>query len=467
MELTQLTAISPVDGRYREKTGQLSPLFSEYALIRFRIRVEVRWLLALSQCPSIPQIAPLSAASVAVLNRIADDFSTDDAAEVKQIEQTTNHDVKAVEYFLKSKTAGHAELEAVAEFFHFASTSEDINNLAHGLMLHELRDAFIIPQLTQLIQALAGLAERHIDQPMLSRTHGQAASPTSLGREIAIFIYRLQRQSQQLGQVAVMGKMNGAVGNYNAHLAACPTVDWPAFSRAFVESLGLTWNPHTTQIESHDYMAEYFHTIIRINTILLDFCRDIWGYIALAYFKQKAIAGEVGSSTMPHKVNPIDFENAEGNLGVANSLLGYLAGTLPISRWQRDLSDSTRLRNMGTAFSHCLIAWQSCAQGISKLEADTNTINRDLYNNWQVLAEPVQTVLRLYGVAAPYEKLKALTLKARTQGRPVDAAMLHDFIATLALPEAAKTALADLTPAGYIGNAVAQARTILDSIKQP
>ncbi|MGI9228413.1 MAG: adenylosuccinate lyase [Gammaproteobacteria bacterium] len=458
MELQQLTAVSPIDGRYRDKTAPLGAIFSEYGLIRYRTLVEVRWLQALAACPGMTEIKPFSAAANATLNGIVDNFSVSDAARIKDIEKTTNHDVKAVEYFLKEKVAADKKLAVAAEFFHFACTSEDINNLAYALMLKDLRDDIIGAQLQELLKALAVLAEPYVEQAMLARTHGQAASPTTLGREIAVFIYRLQRQQQQFAAIPILGKMNGAVGNYNAHLAACPDIDWPQLSNEFVTSLGLNWNPHTTQIESHDYMAEYFHTVIRINSILLDLCRDVWGYIAIGYFRQKPVADEVGSSTMPHKVNPIDFENAEGNLGLGNSLLNHLAGKLPVSRWQRDLTDSTVLRNIGTAFAHCLIAWQSIRKGTGKLEADSATIERDLDNHWEVLAEAIQTVMRRYGVAEPYEKLKQLT-----RGRTVDAALLHDFISQLDIPDTAKAALIELTPGTYTGNAAQQARAILQN----
>ncbi|MCC9003233.1 MAG: adenylosuccinate lyase, partial [Candidatus Competibacter sp.] len=379
-----------------------------------------------------------------------------DAQRVKNIERTTNHDVKAVEYLLKEKIAGNAELEAVGEFIHFACTSEDINNLAYALMLRAARTQALLPQLDELIDAITRLAHRHANQPMLARTHGQPASPTTLGKEMANVAYRLKRQRAQLAATPLLGKINGAVGNYNAHLAAYPEVDWEALARGFVtEDLGLDWNPYTTQIEPHDYMAEFFHATLRANTVLLDFCRDVWGYIAIGYFRQKTVAGEVGSSTMPHKVNPIDFENAEGNLGVANALLDHLATKLPVSRWQRDLTDSTVLRTLGVGLAHSLVAYQSCLKGIGKLEENAVALNADLDDNWEVLAEPIQTVMRRYGIEQPYEQLKALT-----RGQRVDQETLRAFIADLAIPDEAKQRLLALTPAGYVGNAGAQARQI-------
>ena len=460
MELNNLTAISPIDGRYGSKTRALREIFSEYGLIYRRVLVEIRWLQALSYHPGIKELPEFSDAARDELEGIINGFSLTDAERIKQIEKTTNHDVKAVEYYIKEKLSGHAELISASEFIHFACTSEDINNLSHALMLLHGREHHICKGLEALIASLQDLAERFISQPMLSRTHGQAASPTTLGKEIAIFIHRLHSQLRHFQQIAILGKFNGAVGNYNAHLAAYPDVDWPALSRSFIEAIGLTANLHSTQIESHDYMAEYFHGLHRINTILIDFCRDIWGYIAMGYFGQKLLEGEVGSSTMPHKVNPIDFENAEGNLGVANSLLSFLADKLPISRWQRDLSDSTSLRNMGTAIAHTLIAWQSICKGMDKLEVNADRINADLNSAWEVLTEAVQTVMRRHGIAAPYEKLKTLS-----RGRTLTRQELHDFICSLALPEAAKQALLALTPRNYTGNAEEQAREIITRIK--
>jgi adenylosuccinate lyase len=455
MDLTTLTAVSPIDGRYGSKTAALRPIASEYGLIRQRVLVEVRWLQALAAHPGIAEVPELSDAAQERLNAVAEDFSEDDAARVKAIERTTNHDVKAVEYFLKERIADNAELAAVSEFIHFACTSEDINNLSHALMLRAARDEVLLPAMDAVIEALRTLAHRYAELPMLSRTHGQPASPTTLGKEMANVVHRLRAQRDGVAGVQLLGKINGAVGNYNAHLAAYPAMAWPAFARDFVESLGLTWNPYTTQIEPHDYMAELFDAQARFNTVLLDFCRDVWGYISLGYFKQRAVAGEVGSSTMPHKVNPIDFENAEGNLGIANAILGHLGAKLPVSRWQRDLTDSTVLRNLGVGLAHSLVALQSALKGLGKLEAAPERLAADLDINWEVLAEPVQTVMRRYGVEQPYEKLKALT-----RGRRIGADALAAFVDTLAIPDQAKAELKALTPARYIGNAAEQARSI-------
>ncbi|WP_260295463.1 adenylosuccinate lyase [Sedimenticola hydrogenitrophicus] len=455
MELSTLTAISPVDGRYGSKTVDLRPIFSEYGLIRARVQVEVEWLRALAGNSLIIEVPALSTAAEATLNGILDNFSTTDAGLVKEIERETNHDVKAVEYFLKRKIAGNSELEAISEFIHFACTSEDINNLSHALMLQLGRDQQLLAEMDQLIDAIRNLAHTHAGIPMLSRTHGQPASPTTLGKEMANVVYRLQRQRDQVAHVPLLGKINGAVGNYNAHLSAYPDVDWEQFAQQFVDSLGLVWNPYTTQIEPHDYMAELFDATARFNTIVIDFSRDVWGYISLGYFKQRTIAGEVGSSTMPHKVNPIDFENGEGNLGIANALFSHLAMKLPISRWQRDLTDSTVLRNVGVGFAYTSIALQSILKGISKLEANAALLADDLDHNWEVLAEPIQTVMRRYGIEKPYEKLKALT-----RGQRIGADELRAFVDGLEIPEAAKAALRELTPASYIGNAVEQARKI-------
>ncbi len=452
MELSSLTAVSPVDGRYGSKAVDLRPIFSEYGLIRHRVLVEIRWLQALAAEPAIAEVPPFSEHATKLLDGIFDHFSVEDAQRVKNIERTTNHDVKAVEYFLKEKIAGNDELEAVSEFIHFACTSEDINNLAYALMLREGRGQALLPQMDDVIQAIRHLAHEHADKPMLSRTHGQPASPTTLGKEMANVAHRLAHQREQVAAVAILGKINGAVGNYNAHLSAYPEIDWQSFAQRFVESLGLTWNPYTTQIEPHDYMAELFDAMARFNTVLLDFCRDVWGYISLGYFKQKTVAGEVGSSTMPHKVNPIDFENAEGNLGIANALFAHLAAKLPVSRWQRDLTDSTVLRNLGVGIAHTGIALQSCLRGISKLEADEARLAADLDANWEVLAEPIQTVMRRYGVDKPYEKLKELT-----RGQRVGAEELKRFVDGLDIPEEAKAALRQLSPATYIGNAAEQA----------
>lgn len=454
MELSPLTAVSPLDGRYGDKLTPLRRAFSEFGLIRQRVVVEVRWLQSIAEHPGIPEVPALSPEATAMLENLLSDFSEDDALAIKAIERTTNHDVKAVEYFLKDRIAGQPELASVSEFIHFACTSEDINNLAHGLMLREGLGV-VMPFMTNIIDALADLAKAQAAQPMLSRTHGQTASPTTLGKEIANVVARLHRQLSLISQVTPLGKINGAVGNYNAHLVTYPDVDWPAHAAQFVNSLGLDWNPYTTQIEPHDYMAELFDAIARFNTILIDFNRDVWGYISLGYFKQRTIAGEVGSSTMPHKVNPIDFENSEGNLGLANAILGHLGQKLPISRWQRDLTDSTVLRNMGVGFGYSLLAYQSALKGIGKLEVNSARLDADLDNAWEVLAEPIQTVMRRYGVPEPYEKLKALT-----RGQTINAETLQTFVASLSLPEEARDALLALTPSSYVGNAEAQARAI-------
>ena len=455
MELSSLTAISPIDGRYAGKTAELRPVFSEYGMMRYRVLVEIEWLKTLSENTKIPEVPALNEVARKALDKIAIKFSERDAMRIKAIEESTNHDVKAVEYFLKEKIKRNKDLACVSEFFHFACTSEDINNLGHALMLKEARSGFLLPNLDGIIQALARLAHNHAKIAMLSRTHGQTATPTTLGKEMAVFVHRLRQQLKQLRQVEILGKCNGAVGNYNAHLAAYPGVDWPRISKQFVQGLGLEWNPYTTQIESHDYMAEYFHALVRINTILIDFSRDVWGYISLGYFRQKTVKGEVGSSTMPHKVNPIDFENAEGNLGIANALLTHLAEKLPISRWQRDLTDSTSIRNMGAAIGHSLLAYKSCLKGVTKLEADKVMIRQDLDYAWEVLAEPIQTVMRRYGIKQPYEKLKALT-----RGQPIDQHLLHSFIKKLAIPERERKRLLAMTPASYIGNAAEQAKKI-------
>jgi adenylosuccinate lyase len=455
MDLTQLTAISPVDGRYGSKTDALRPIFSEYGLIRHRVVVEVRWLQALAAHEGIREVPVLSSHADRLLNGIIDKFSEQDAQRVKNIERTTNHDVKAVEYFLKEKIDGNAELEAVSEFIHFGCTSEDINNLAYALMLREARNQALLPLLDDVVKALGELAKRYADQPMLARTHGQTASPTTVGKEMANVSARLQRQRVQYAAIPMLGKINGAVGNYNAHLVAYPDIDWPAFSKQFISDLGLEMNPYTTQIEPHDYMAEQFDALARYNTVLIDFCRDVWGYISLGYFKQKTIAGEVGSSTMPHKVNPIDFENAEGNLGIANALLSHFSAKLPISRWQRDLSDSTVLRNTGVAVAHCVIAFESCLKGINKLQLNEVRTAEDLDNSWEVLAEALQTVMRRHGIEKPYEKLKDLT-----RDHAVNRETLQVFIQALDLPPAVKQELESLTPASYIGNAREQAQSL-------
>ena len=452
MDLTSLTAISPIDGRYASKCADLRPIFSEYGLIRHRVLVEVRWLQMLAVNPDIPEVPAFGVHANNLLNAIVDNFHEEDAQRVKNIERTTNHDVKAVEYFLKEKIAGNTELEAVSEFIHFACTSEDINNLSYALMLREARTQALLPQIDEIIDAIKAMANEYAWQPMLSRTHGQPASPTTLGKEMANVVARLERQRAQLTSVPMLGKINGAVGNYNAHLSAYPELDWAEIAENFVTRLGLDWNPYTTQIEPHDYIAEFFDAVARFNTILLDFDRDVWSYISLGYFKQRTIAGEVGSSTMPHKVNPIDFENSEGNLGLANAIFSHLAAKLPISRWQRDLTDSTVLRNLGVGVGHSLIAYQSTLKGISKLELNAARMNEDLDNCWEVLAEPVQTVMRRYGIEKPYEKLKELT-----RGTGIDQERLQAFVATLDIPEEAKTALLKMTPASYLGNAAQQA----------
>ncbi|MCT9460181.1 adenylosuccinate lyase [Acinetobacter baumannii] len=461
--MNALTALSPLDGRYASKCDALRPFLSEFGLIHARVTVEVRWLQALSKRPEIVEVAPFSAETNATLDAIVSNFSEEDANRIKEIERTTNHDVKAVEYFLKEKIAGIAELQNAGEFIHFACTSEDINNLSHALMLKNGRKV-LVSSMKQILNAISALATTHAEQPMLSRTHGQTASPTTLGKEMANVAYRLARQIKQFENVELLGKINGAVGNYNAHLSAYPNVDWPAHSQAFVESLGLTFNPYTTQIEPHDYMAELFDALRRFNTILIDFNRDVWGYISLGYFKQKLKEGEVGSSTMPHKVNPIDFENSEGNLGIANAVLAHLGEKLPISRWQRDLTDSTVLRNMGVGFAQSLIAFDACLKGIGKLELNANRLNEDLDQAQEVLAEPIQTVMRRYNVEKPYEKLKALT-----RGQAMTRDMMVDFVngnELAQVPSEERARLAELTPATYTGNAAEQAKQINELISK-
>ncbi|WP_425221612.1 adenylosuccinate lyase [Pseudomonas sp.] len=456
MQLTSLTAVSPVDGRYGSKTAALRPIFSEYGLIRFRVQVEVRWLQCLAAHPGISEVAPFSDAANAILNRLAEDFDLAHAERIKEIERTTNHDVKAVEYLLKEQAEQLDELKQVSEFIHFACTSEDINNLSHALMLRSGRDEVILPLMRQVADAIRALAKQYANVPMLSRTHGQPASPTTLGKELANVVYRLERQIAQVESIPLLGKINGAVGNYNAHLSAYPAVDWEANAKQFIEqTLGLQFNPYTTQIEPHDYIAELFDAVARFNTILIDFDRDIWGYISLGYFKQKTVAGEIGSSTMPHKVNPIDFENSEGNLGIANAIMQHLASKLPISRWQRDLTDSTVLRNLGVGFAHSVIAYEASLKGIGKLELNAARLADDLNNCWEVLAEPIQTVMRRFGVSNPYEKLKELT-----RGKGITPDALLAFVDSLEIPDDAKAELKALTPASYIGNAVAQAERI-------
>jgi len=454
MELSALTAVSPVDGRYGSKTSDLRSIFSEFGLIRFRVEVEVRWLQKLASHTEIAEVPSLSSEANALLDELVANFSVTDAERIKEIERTTNHDVKAVEYFIKERISANAELAAIGEFVHFACTSEDINNLSHALMLKN-GVAVMRKEMAEIESQIAKLGRDFAGQPMLSRTHGQTASPSTLGKEMANVAYRLRRQIKQLDNIEFLGKINGAVGNYNAHLSAYPEIDWEANAKDFIESLGLDYNPYTTQIEPHDYIAELFDLVCRYNTILIDFDRDVWGYIAWGYFKQKTIAGEVGSSTMPHKVNPIDFENSEGNLGIANAIMGHLTAKLPISRWQRDLTDSTVLRNLGVGFGHSLIAYAATLKGISKLEVNAERLNADLDNSWEVLAEPIQTVMRRYAIEEPYEKLKALT-----RGKGMTKEVMLDFIETLEIPESAKAELRSLTPGTYVGNAAEQAAKI-------
>ncbi|HRP87457.1 MAG TPA: adenylosuccinate lyase [Gammaproteobacteria bacterium] len=455
MDTSPLTAVSPVDGRYAGRAARLRPVFSEYGLIRYRVAVEARWLQALADEAGIVELDPVGGKPRELLAELAAGLSMEQAVRVKTIEAKTNHDVKAVEYFLKEQLAAAEPEGRLREFIHFACTSEDINNLAYALMLRDARDGVLAPEQKSLVARLARLAEEHAALAMLSRTHGQAASPTTLGKEFANFAWRLRRLEAGFARVEILGKINGAVGNYNAHLAAYPDVDWPALARKFVESLGLTWNPYTTQIEPHDWIAEYCHALERFNTALLDLCRDFWGYVSLGYFKQKLVAGEVGSSTMPHKVNPIDFENAEGNLGIANALLAHFAAKLPVSRWQRDLSDSTVLRNIGVALAHSLIAYASVMKGLERIEPDPERLAQDLDVNWEVLGEAIQTAMRRHGLENPYEQLKALT-----RGRRVTPAQLHEFIAGLGLPGEVQHRLLQLTPAGYTGLAAALARDL-------
>ncbi len=450
-----LSAISPIDGRYRDRCEALAPYFSEFGLIRYRVMVECRWLQKLAEVDSITELDSLNLEQIVKLEELHQNFSLEDANRVKEIESRTNHDVKAAEYFIKEKLENSKDLQQHLEFVHFACTSEDVNNLAYALMLMQARDQVILPYIKQLIETIKQLAINFAGQPMLSRTHGQPASPTTMGKELANVVFRLQRQAKQIEESPVLGKINGAVGNYNAHLAAYPDADWPGIASDFVGSLGLGWNPYTTQIEPHDYLAEIFDAFSRLNTVLIDLARDIWAYIALGYFRQKAVEGEVGSSTMPHKVNPIDFENAEGNLGMANAVMQHLAQKLPISRWQRDLTDSTVLRNIGSGLAQSYLAYQSLQKGLGKLELNAAAIDADIDGCWEILAEPVQTVMRRYGVAEPYEKLKALT---RSKG--ITAEGLHSFIKTLEIPDQAKADLLALTPRKYIGNAIQQAQTI-------
>ncbi|MGY0584127.1 MAG: adenylosuccinate lyase [Paraglaciecola chathamensis] len=449
MQLSALTAVSPIDGRYADKTAELRSIFSEFGLLKYRVQVEVRWLQKLASTTAIEQVPAFSAEANAILDNIVATFDESHAGRIKEIERTTNHDVKAVEYFLKEQVAQNEELNAVNEFIHFACTSEDINNMSHALMLKEARDSVILPYTDKLVDELKRLAKEYQSIPMMARTHGQPASPTTMGKEMANVAYRLERQRKQIAEVAVLGKVNGAVGNYNAHLSAYPSLDWAQFAQEFVTSLGVTINPFTTQIEPHDYIAELFDAVARFNTILIDFNRDVWGYIALGHFKQKTIAGEIGSSTMPHKVNPIDFENSEGNLGLANALFGHLASKLPVSRWQRDLTDSTVLRNLGVGVGYAIIAYQATLKGISKLQVNEQSLLNELDNNWELLAEPIQTVMRRYGIEKPYEKLKELT-----RGKKVNQQIMAEFIDGLELPDEAKVQLKQLTPSNYIGQAV-------------
>jgi adenylosuccinate lyase len=455
MSLTSLTALSPVDGRYAARCDELRALFSESGLIGARVRVEVAWLHALAAPGGLAEMRGLAAGDLAVASQIAAQFSEADALEVKTIERETNHDVKAVEYFLKRRLGAHAAWTSRLEFVHFACTSEDINNLAYGLLALEARDRILLPRLESLTEVLRAMAHAHADDAMMSRTHGQPATPTTLGKEVAVFVQRLRQARETLARVPVRGKINGAVGNFNAHVAACPDVEWPALGRRLVESLGLEWNPYTTQIEPHDWMAEYFDALARCNTVLLDLCRDFWGYISLGYFRQKVVAGEVGSSTMPHKVNPIDFENAEGNFGLANALLRFMSDKLPVSRWQRDLTDSTVQRNIGVALAHSDLAVQSVARGLARLEVDHARLAVDLDANWELLAEPIQTVMRRYAVPEAYEQLKELT-----RGRRVDARAVAAFVERLPIPATEKERLRALTPATYVGLAARLARSV-------
>ena len=456
MDLTALTALSPLDGRYESKVAALRPLFSEFGLMKHRVHVEIAWLQALAAEPAIAEVPAFSAATLAELDAVADNFSEAEAQQVKDIEAATNHDVKAIEYFLKKRLVHNTEVQQVSEFIHFACTSEDINNLSHALMLKGGRDRVLLPALDKVITRLGDLAHALADLPMLAHTHGQPASPTTVGKELANVVYRLRRSREHIARVTMLGKINGAVGNYNAHLSAYPDIDWESFAQDFVEKLGLGFNPYTIQIEPHDYMAELFDAIARTNTQLIDLNRDLWGYISMGYFKQKVKAGEVGSSTMPHKVNPIDFENSEGNLGVANALLRHLAEKLPVSRWQRDLTDSTVLRNMGISFGYAQLGYDSCLRGLNKLEANALRLEQDLEANWEVLAEPIQTVMRRYGVPNPYEQLKELT--RGKQGMTKE--HLHVFIMRLEIPDDAKKQLLALTPSTYTGKASELAKRI-------
>ena len=455
MNLSLLTAISPIDGRYASKVDALRPIASEFGLMRARVEVELAWIKSLASHPQIDEVAPLSEQAIAQIDSIVADFTEADGERIKDIERTTNHDVKAIEYFIKEKFALNPELNAISEFVHFACTSEDINNLSYSLMLTRMRDDVLAPKMRDIVEFLRAKANEWAAHPMLSRTHGQSASPTTVGKEFANVVARLERQLTQFEAVQLLGKLNGAVGNYNAHLSAYPEVDWAAHAESVITNLGLTFNPYTTQIEPHDCVAEYFDALKRFNTILIDLDRDLWSYISLDYFKQRTVAGEVGSSTMPHKVNPIDFENAEGNLGIANAVFEHLSAKLPVSRWQRDLTDSTVLRNVGVGAAHSLIAYETSLKGLNKLEINLAVISEDLAKRWEVLAEPVQTVMRRYGIEKPYEQLKELT-----RGKPIDEESLRAFIGNLDIPEDAKQTLLDMTPLTYIGSAEAQARKV-------
>ena len=455
MQLSELTAITSVDGRYHSKTKQFGHIFSEYGLIKNRLLVELKWLIHLSQTEGVEEVNPLSNNDVNWVMSIYDNFTPTEAQKVKEIEATTNHDVKAVEYYIKDQLDSHPTLSQIKEFVHFACTSEDINNLSYALMLKEARDSLFIPTIQGIIKQLSDMAMEYADVPMMAKTHGQPASPTTMGKEMANVVYRLKYQLNLLSQVTLFGKLNGAVGNFNAHYSAYPELDWPQISEDFITDLGLTFHPFTTQIEPHDFVAELCHTMVRLNTIQLDLARDVWGYISTGYFTQKTVAGEIGSSTMPHKVNPIDFENAEGNLGLANAILNHLAEKLPVSRWQRDLTDSTVLRSLGTAFGHCAIAWASLSKGLGKLTINENVLNKDLDDNWELLAEPIQTVMRRYGIENPYEKLKELT-----RGHKIDQEQMQLFIQDLEIPDDAKARLMTMTPANYLGNAKEQAKRI-------
>jgi adenylosuccinate lyase len=455
MNLSMLTAISPIDGRYGSKVDALRPIASEFGLMRARVEVELAWIKSLASHPQIDEVAPLSEQAIAQIDAIVADFAEADGERIKEIERTTNHDVKAIEYFIKEKFALSPELNAISEFVHFACTSEDINNLSYSLMLTRMRDDVLAPKMREIVEFLRAKANEWAAHAMLSRTHGQSASPTTVGKEFANVVARLERQLTQFEAVQLLGKLNGAVGNYNAHLSAYPEVDWGAHAENVITNLGLTFNPYTTQIEPHDCVAEYFDALKRFNTILIDLDRDLWSYISLDYFKQRTVAGEVGSSTMPHKVNPIDFENSEGNLGIANAVFEHLTAKLPVSRWQRDLTDSTVLRNVGVGAAHSLIAYEASLKGLNKLEINLAVITEDLAKRWEVLAEPVQTVMRRYGIEKPYEQLKELT-----RGKPIDEESLRAFIENLDIPEAAKQALLDMTPLTYTGSAEAQARNV-------